>query len=132
MVEMFSGILTGMGYGNDPADFKARHGLEHRHNDGCFIAVFNVKAFRNLEGFKRDVDGFVDFVKTSPASSDIGVQYPVSKARIIVISIGSSCKENIISIDAISRGIAAGGIPGNIQSITFRYNRNRNPSYLSW
>jgi uncharacterized oxidoreductase len=76
MVEMFSGILTGMGYGTDPADFEARHGLEHRHNDGCFIAVFNVKAFRNLEDFKQDVDSFADFVKTSPAINDIGVQYP--------------------------------------------------------
>ena len=76
MVEMFSGILTGIGYGTDPNAFEARHGITHRHNDGCFIAVFNVEAFRPLKEFKEDVDGFADFVKTSPPSREIGVQYP--------------------------------------------------------
>src|SRR3984957_3804808 len=37
MVEIFSGLLTGLGFGIDPAG---------RHNDGCFIAVFKVRAFR--------------------------------------------------------------------------------------
>jgi uncharacterized oxidoreductase len=76
MVEMFSGILTGIGYGTDPAAFEARHGIEHRHNDGCFIAVFNVEAFRSLEEFKEEVSGFAEFVKTSPPSGDEGVQHP--------------------------------------------------------
>ncbi|MEE8354221.1 MAG: Ldh family oxidoreductase, partial [Candidatus Bathyarchaeia archaeon] len=76
MVEMFSGILTGIGYGTDPAVFEARHGIEHRHNDGCFIAVFNVEAFRPLEEFKEEVSGFAEFVKTSPPSGEDGVQYP--------------------------------------------------------
>lgn len=76
MVEMFSGILTGIGYGTDPDAFEARHGVEHRHNDGCFIAVFNVEAFRPLDEFKEEVSGFAEFVKTSPPSGDIGVQHP--------------------------------------------------------
>ena len=76
MVEMFSGILTGIGYGTDPAAFEARHGIEHRHNDGCFIAVFNVEAFRPLEAFKEEVSGFAEFVKTSPPSGAVGVQHP--------------------------------------------------------
>ena len=76
MVEMFSGILTGIGYGTDPAAFEARHGIEHRHNDGCFIAVFNVEAFRPLEEFKEEVSGFAEFVKTSPPSGAVGVQHP--------------------------------------------------------
>jgi uncharacterized oxidoreductase len=76
MVEMFSGILTGIGYGTDPAAFEARHGVEHRHNDGCFIAVFNVEAFRPLEEFKEEISGFAEFVKTSPPSDDVGVQHP--------------------------------------------------------
>ncbi len=38
MVEILSGILTGLGFGHDPSG---------RHNDGCFMAVFNVEA-RNL------------------------------------------------------------------------------------
>lgn len=76
MVEMFSGILTGIGYGSDPAAFEARHGVEHRHNDGCFIAVFNVEAFRPLEEFREEVSGFAEYVKTSPPSGDEGVQHP--------------------------------------------------------
>jgi uncharacterized oxidoreductase len=76
MVEMFSGILTGIGYGTDPAAFEARHGIEHRHNDGCFIAVFNVEAFRPLDEFKEEVSGFAEFVKTSPPSRAEGVQHP--------------------------------------------------------
>ena len=76
MVEMFSGILTGIGYGTDPAAFEARHGIEHRHNDGCFIAVFNVEAFRPLEAFKEEVSGLAEFVKTSAPSDDVGVQHP--------------------------------------------------------
>lgn len=76
MVEMFSGILTDIGFGTDPAAFEARHGIEHRHNDGCFIAVFNVEAFRPLEEFKEEVTEFAKFVKTSPPSGDIDVQHP--------------------------------------------------------
>jgi uncharacterized oxidoreductase len=76
MVEMFSGILTSIGYGTDLAAFEARHGIDHRHNDGCFIAVFNVEAFRPLEEFREEVSGFAEFVKTSPPSSVVGVQHP--------------------------------------------------------
>ncbi len=49
MVEMLSGILTGLGFGIDP---------QARHNDGCFIAVFNVEAFRPLV---LGVSGFGQF-----------------------------------------------------------------------
>jgi len=35
-----------------------------------------VKAFRPLEEFKDEVSGFAEFVKTSPPSSDVDVQYP--------------------------------------------------------
>ena len=37
MVEILSGVLTGLGFGHDPSG---------RHNDGCFMAAFNVAAFR--------------------------------------------------------------------------------------
>ena len=39
MVEILSALLTGLGFGVEPTG---------RHNDGCFIAVFNVAAFRDL------------------------------------------------------------------------------------
>lgn len=68
IVEMFSGILTGLGFGIDP---------QARHNDGCFIAVFNVAAFRPLAEFKREVREFAEFVKTSPPAKGFKeVLYP--------------------------------------------------------
>ena len=49
MVEILSGILTGLGFGHDPSG---------RHNDGCFMAVFDVATFRDVEEFKAEVDRF--------------------------------------------------------------------------
>jgi len=39
MVEVLCGLLTGLGFGIEPTG---------RHNDGCFMAVFNVAAFRTM------------------------------------------------------------------------------------
>ena len=58
MVEMFSGLLTGLGFGIDP---------QARHNDGCFLA----------EDFKQEMTEFAEFVKTSPPASGFNeVLYP--------------------------------------------------------
>ncbi len=46
MVEVLCGLLTGLGFGVEPTG---------RHNDGCFMAVFNVAAFRPLKDFKKEV-----------------------------------------------------------------------------
>ena len=68
MVEVFSGLLTGLGFGIDP---------QARHNDGVFISVFNVEHFRPLDAFKREVKEFAEFVKTSPpAAGFTEVLYP--------------------------------------------------------
>ena len=68
MVEVFSGLLTGLGYGIDP---------EGRHNDGVFIAAFNLAHFRDVEEFKKDMDGFVEYIKDSPpAEGFTEVLYP--------------------------------------------------------
>ena len=68
MVEIFSGLLTGLGFGLDP---------QARHNDGVFIAVFNVEHFRPLDEFKKEVKEFAEFVKTSPpAAGFTEVLYP--------------------------------------------------------
>src|SRR5258706_15336050 len=48
MVEVLCGLLTGLGFGVEPTG---------RHNDGCFMAVFNVAAFRPLKDFKKEVAG---------------------------------------------------------------------------
>lgn len=56
MIEILSGILTGIGYGSDGSGF---------HNDGIFFAAFSVEHFRPLAEFEAEVDGFIDWVKTS-------------------------------------------------------------------
>jgi LDH2 family malate/lactate/ureidoglycolate dehydrogenase len=68
VVEIFSGLLTGLGFGIDPTG---------RHNDGCFLAVFNVSAFRDLATFKREVAEFARYLKdTPPAEGFDRVYYP--------------------------------------------------------
>ena len=68
MVETLSGILTSLGFGIDP---------QGRHNDGTFIAVFNVSAFRPLDEFKREIEAFVRYIKdTPPAAGFTEVLYP--------------------------------------------------------
>ena len=68
MVEILSALLTGLGFGVEPTG---------RHNDGCFIAVFNVSAFRDLETFKQEVTEFAHYlVDTPPAEGFDRVYYP--------------------------------------------------------
>ena len=68
IVEILSGVLTGLGYGHDPSG---------RHNDGCFMAVFNVAAFRDIADFKKDVTDFAMYLKSSrPARGFKEVYYP--------------------------------------------------------
>ena len=68
MVEVLCGLLTGLGFGIDPSG---------RHNDGCFMAVFNVAAFRPLDTFKREVADFAQYLKdTKPSIGSPGVFYP--------------------------------------------------------
>jgi uncharacterized oxidoreductase len=48
-----------------------------RHNDGCFIAVFNVAAFRDLAVFKQEVTEFAQYLKATPlAQGFTEVFYP--------------------------------------------------------
>ena len=68
MVEVFSGLLPGLGFGVEPTG---------RHNDGCFIAMFNVEAFRPLETFKKEVTEFAAYLKaTKPADGFTEILYP--------------------------------------------------------
>ena len=68
MVEIFSGLLTGLGFGIEPTG---------RHNDGCFMAVFNVAAFRPLDLFKEEVTEFAAYLKDTPtAAGSDEVFYP--------------------------------------------------------
>src|ERR1700692_238599 len=68
IVEILSGLLTGLGFGVDP---------QGRHNDGCFMAVFNVAAFRDLATFKQEVTDFAQYLKDTPkAEGFTEVFYP--------------------------------------------------------
>jgi len=68
MVEVLCGLLTGLGFGVEPTG---------RHNDGCFMAVFNVTAFRPLQQFKKEVAEFARYLKETPLSEgSTGVFYP--------------------------------------------------------
>ena len=57
MVEVLSGLLTGIGFGVDPDGI---------HNDGAFVAVFAVDRFRPLEEFAGEVSEFVAHLKATP------------------------------------------------------------------
>jgi uncharacterized oxidoreductase len=68
IVEVLCGLLTGLGFGQEPTG---------RHNDGCFMAAFKVAAFRPLAEFKQEVAEFARYLKaTPPAEGSPGVFYP--------------------------------------------------------
>ncbi len=68
MVEILSALLPGLGFGVEPTG---------KHNDGCFLAVFNTQAFRDLETFRQEVADFAHYLKqTPPAEGFDGVLYP--------------------------------------------------------
>jgi uncharacterized oxidoreductase len=68
MIEIFAGILTGIGYGIDPSG---------RHNDGCLLVALKVDAFRPIDAFKRDVDDFISQLKRIPPAEGFNeVMYP--------------------------------------------------------
>lgn len=68
MVEVLSALLPGLGFGVDPTG---------RHNDGCFLAMFNVEAFRPLAAFKAEVAEFARYLKATPPSEGFTeVLYP--------------------------------------------------------
>jgi LDH2 family malate/lactate/ureidoglycolate dehydrogenase len=68
MVEILCGLLTGLGFGVEPTG---------RHNDGCFMAVFKVDAFRPLAEFRREVAEFARYLRaTPPSEGSAGVLYP--------------------------------------------------------
>ncbi|MCP5149892.1 MAG: Ldh family oxidoreductase [Ectothiorhodospiraceae bacterium] len=68
MVEVLSGVLTGLGFGVEPTG---------RHNDGCFMAAFDVGAFRDLAEFKREVRDFAEYLRSTPPAEGFDrVYYP--------------------------------------------------------
>jgi uncharacterized oxidoreductase len=68
VIDVFAGILTGLGWGEDP---------KARHNDGSLFIAINVTAFRPIEDFMAEVTGFARYLKSSrPAQGFKEVMYP--------------------------------------------------------
>jgi LDH2 family malate/lactate/ureidoglycolate dehydrogenase len=89
MVEILSGILPGLGFGHEPSG---------RHNDGCFMAAFNVEAFLPLEQFKREVTEFAAYLKSTPLAPGFSeIYYP---GEIEYINTQRNLKEGVFVEDS--------------------------------
>lgn len=68
VVEVFCGLMTGLGFGVDP---------QGRHNDGIFLAVFDVARLRDTNAFTASVGDFVDYLKETPKAAGFSeILYP--------------------------------------------------------
>jgi uncharacterized oxidoreductase len=68
IVEMFCGLLTGLGYGIDP---------QGRHNDGIFLAVFDIARLRDTAAFEAMVGDFIAYLKDTPLADGFDeILYP--------------------------------------------------------
>ncbi|MBI3970954.1 MAG: Ldh family oxidoreductase [Chloroflexi bacterium] len=68
MVEVFTGLLTGLGFGVDPSG---------RHNDGSLMVVLSPAAFRPPDEFRAEVAAFARYVKETPPAPGVAeVLYP--------------------------------------------------------
>ena len=68
MVESLAAVLSGIGFGEDPAGFP---------NDGILMILLNVGMFRPLEDFRKEMAEFTRYVKASPPAPGFDeVLYP--------------------------------------------------------
>jgi uncharacterized oxidoreductase len=76
MIEALADILSGMEWQEDPS-------RPWPVIDGCFMALFNVEAFRPLAEFKRDMRDFARHVTSAaPAEGSPGVFYPGERSYL--------------------------------------------------
>jgi LDH2 family malate/lactate/ureidoglycolate dehydrogenase len=57
IVEMFCGLLTGLGFGIDPLG---------RHNDGIFLSVFDIERLQDRGRFEDMMGEFIAYLKDTP------------------------------------------------------------------
>ena len=68
VVEMFCGLLTGLGFGIDP---------QGRHNDGVFMSVFNIAHLQDPQRFQHMVRDFIKYLKATPLAEGFDeILYP--------------------------------------------------------
>lgn len=76
VIEALGDILSGMDYRPDP---ERPEGVI----DGCFMAIFNVEAFRPLVDWTRDLSGFIEWVKSSElAAGASAIYYPGERSNL--------------------------------------------------
>ena len=76
MIEALADVLSGMEFTHDAS-------REWPIIDGCFMAVFNVEAFRPLADFKRDLGKMIEYVTSSrPAPGNDRVYYPGERSKL--------------------------------------------------
>ena len=105
MIEILSGVLPGLGFGHDPSG---------RHNDGCFMAAFNVEAFLPLDEFKQQVADFAAYLKSAALAPGFSeVYYPgeieyLNTQRLAKqgVTVEDSTWDRLVAL-AVEYGIAA-------------------------
>jgi uncharacterized oxidoreductase len=76
MIEALADVLSGMPYKEDLS-------RDWPIIDGCFMAVFNVEAFRPLAEFKAELSGMLEWVTSSaPAEGHDRVYYPGERSNL--------------------------------------------------
>ena len=73
MIEVLSGLLAGIGYGVDP---------KGQHNDGVFLAAFDVGHFIDPAEFEDEMSAFIEQVKDTPlAQGHRAIYFPGEMER---------------------------------------------------
>lgn len=68
IVEMFCGLLTGLGFGIDP---------QGRHNDGIFLTVFDIERLQDRARFEEMMGEFIAYLKDTPLAEGFDeILYP--------------------------------------------------------
>jgi uncharacterized oxidoreductase len=76
MIEALADVLSGMEFREDVT-------RPWPIIDGCFMALFNVEAFRPLVDFKQDLTAFIEYVKSAaPIEGAGGVFYPGERSHL--------------------------------------------------
>lgn len=76
IIEVLADVLSGM-------EFREEPDRPWPAVDGCFMALFDVEAFRPLEDFKDDLADMTAYIKSSsPAEGSAGVFYPGERSHL--------------------------------------------------
>jgi len=87
IVETFCGLLTGLGFGIDP---------QGRHNDGIFLAVFDIARLQEPPAFLAQMRDFIAYLKDTPLADGFQeILYPGE----LESRLGARRREDGVAID---------------------------------